>query len=67
MCGSSVRCVAMNKKGNLLACGLWNGEVQIWDYLQCVKLTTLIGHTDMVLGICFSNDSENVFSASKDK
>ena len=35
--GSTVLCVAMSKKGNLLACGMENGEVQIWDYLVCVK------------------------------
>ena len=42
-CGSSVYCVAMSNKGNLLACGTqgqydevndkYIGEVQIWDYL----------------------------------
>ena len=66
MCGSSVRSVAMNKKGNLLACGN-DGEVQIWDYLQCVKVATLTGHTKAVSGICFSNDGLSVFSSSWDK
>ena len=33
VCGSGVFCVAMRKKGSLLACGVENGEVQIWDYL----------------------------------
>ena len=30
-------------------------------------MAALTGHTDIVFGICFSNDSEHVFSASKDK
>ena len=56
----------MSKKGRLLACGLNNGDVQIWDYLQCVKVATISAHSDRVSGICFSNDGLNVFSSSYD-
>ena len=66
-CDDRVYCVAMSKKGNLLACGMDNGAVQIWDYVQCAKVATLTGHTDRVLGTCFSNDGLSVFSASIDK
>jgi len=67
VCGSVVYCVAMNKKGDLLACGFDNGEVQIWDYLQCVKVATIPAHSKTVSGICFSNDGLSIFSSSWDK
>ena len=47
----------MSKSGNLLVCGNDNKEVEIWNYLECIKLVTLTGHSDIVSGVCFSNDS----------
>ena len=62
-CGSEVLYIAMSKKGNLLACGLDDGEVQIWDYMQCVKVATVAGYNEEITGICFSNDGLSVFSS----
>ena len=54
----------MSNKGNLLACGTSGGEVQIWDYVQCVKSATITAHSRTVSGICFSNDGLSMFSSS---
>ena len=69
-CGAEVNAVCMSKTGSLLACGTGGyddkGQVQIWDYLTCVREAVIDAHDKGVSGICFSNDEKYVFSSSYD-
>ena len=60
----------MSKTGSLLACGTGceneKGEVQIWDYLTCIRKAVIDAHNCGVTGICFSNDGLYIFSSSWD-
>ena len=47
-CEAIVNSVCMSKTGSLLACGPGNdgekGQVQIWDYLMCVRKAVIDAH-----------------------
>ena len=61
-CGTAAISVAISRKGSLLACGLANGNIQIWDYNVSVRQAVIAAHTKVVSEICFSHDGMSIFS-----
>ncbi|MFG6094512.1 WD40 repeat domain-containing protein [Leptothoe sp. ISB3NOV94-8A] len=61
----SVRVVRYRPRNNdLLAAGLENGEIQLWDFLSQKSPKTLVFHKDdRVFDLQFSYDSQSLFSA----
>ena len=59
--------LAYNRDGNLLAIGLGNGEIQLWDPVTWTKLDTLHGHTKAVFSLAFApNNPSRLASGSTD-
>ncbi|MEO1590743.1 MAG: WD40 repeat domain-containing protein [Cyanobacteria bacterium J06632_22] len=61
----AIRVVRYRPRNNdLLAAGLENGEIQLWDFLtQRTPLTLVAQKDDRVFDLAFTPDSRNLFSA----
>lgn len=60
-----VTSVSWSQRGQHLAVGNKNGEVQVWDVNQCKKVRNLTGHSNRV-GSCSWNGSL-IASGSRDR
>ncbi|EPY52371.1 Set1C complex subunit Swd1 [Schizosaccharomyces cryophilus OY26] len=58
--------IRFNKIGNVLAAGLVNGLVVIWDVSTSSVARILTGHTRAVQSVCWSNCGRFVLSAARD-
>ena len=63
----SVLSVALSPDGKLLAAGMANAEVRIWQMEKRTLLHTCRGHTDWVRSVAFSADGKIVASGSHDR
>lgn len=61
-----VRSIAFSPDGNLLACGLDDGTVKLWN-LQSNHIRILSGHTQPVYSLAFSANGKLLASGSQDK
>ena len=64
---SSVYAVAFSPDGKLLASGVGDKTIQLWDTVAQRELTPLTGHEDWVTSCAFSPDGKLLASASADK
>ena len=62
----SILCVAFNPAGNLLAAGVADGEVRLWQAASGTSLQTYHGHTAGIRSIAFSHDGNTLMSGSED-
>lgn len=59
--------VEFSPNGDVLAIGLDSGEIQLWDWVNDIKITTLLGHSAKISRILFSNNDLFLYSASFDQ
>lgn len=59
--------VAFGPDGQLLAAGLSDGTVRVWELLREREIAVLKGHTDRVTGVAFSPDGRLLASGSWDR
>jgi WD40 repeat protein len=63
---SSVLAVAISPNGKLIAVGLDNGTIEIWDLVLKNKLVSWTGHKSRVTSVAFSPDGTKIVSGSRD-
>ena len=63
----SVTTLAYSPDGHTLATGVADNTVKLWDVPRTYVLTTMQGHTDLVLSVAFSPDGRTLASASADQ
>ncbi len=61
-----VRCLAYSHTGQVLATGLTDGEIRLWQPQERRSLLTLAGHTDWVRSLVFSPDDQLLYSCGDD-
>jgi WD40 repeat protein len=61
-----VKSVAFSPDGALLAAGLFDGSLELWDPSTDEVLNKLTGHTNAVSGLAFSPDGSTLASSSYD-
>jgi WD40 repeat protein len=66
-CNDDIWKLAMSPDNKLIAGGLRDGSLRIWDARTCRALTRLPGHEDGIVGLEFSRDSGMLLSASLDR
>jgi WD40 repeat protein len=59
--------LAFSRDGLVLASGLSNGEIVLWDMTDERDPISLLGHEKYVLGLAFSQDGRTLISAGWDK
>lgn len=59
--------VQFANNSNLLAIGLDNGEIQLWDWKTETQKATLNGHTARVIKILFSGNDRLLYTAAYDR
>ncbi|KAF9900516.1 hypothetical protein EC991_007220, partial [Linnemannia zychae] len=62
----SVYCCAISTNGTLLAAGLKDGRISLYDTSTWTKIGTLLGHTRRVTSIAFSPADSGLISGSYD-
>lgn len=60
--GNAVRVIRHGRKNNLVAVGLEDGTIQLWDAALTTPLQTLSEGTDRVFDLAFTDDSRQLFS-----
>jgi len=63
----STSCMKISPNGKILALGLENGDIRLWDAEKDKAIATLNGHTGMVRTLAFSANSKMLASGSNDK
>ena len=59
--------VALSPDGKLLAAGIANSEIRMWQVPSSIPLLTLQGHSDWVRSVAFSPDGNFLVSGSEDR
>ena len=59
--------LAIDASGAYMAVSLSNKDIQLFDFVSAQYITTLIGHSEVVLALCFSNDGRHLMSFSADR
>ncbi|MHC5857390.1 WD40 domain-containing protein [Nostoc sp.] len=62
----TVLSIAFSPDGQIVATADANGEIHLWRFVDCKRLSTLEGHTDWVRTIAFSPDGQMLASGSQD-
>jgi WD40 repeat protein len=62
----SVRGVAFNHDGTLVATASDDGTVRVWDPVSGDEIVAFTGHDDSVVGVAFNHDGTRVATASDD-
>jgi WD40 repeat protein len=57
-----VHSVAWSKDGKQVASGSWDKSVKIWETSTGECLSTLTGHSDSVLSVCFDHTGKKLAS-----
>lgn len=63
----TVYALSFNPSGDLLAAGLLNGEIVLWDTATGDEVQRLEGHTDAVWTLLFTDDGSRLLSVSDDQ
>ncbi|THU86869.1 WD40 repeat-like protein [Dendrothele bispora CBS 962.96] len=64
---SDVRCLSLSPDGSILATGLGNGNIMIWDTKTGLqKGDPFKGHSSVITSVAFSPDGERIVSGSWD-
>jgi small GTP-binding protein len=63
----AVRAMAWSPSGDALAVGLSSGRLVYWKPDEAIPRWTIQGHTSEILNLCFSPDSGQVASVSRDR
>lgn len=63
---SIVNVVAYSAAGDLLACGLADGRMRVWNPIEGTLVAELQGHDDKVKTVEFTADDERIVSSSDD-
>lgn len=61
-----VRALAFSHAGRVLAAGITDGEIRLWQPQERHPLLTFRGHTDWVRALCFSPDDQWLYSCGDD-
>jgi WD40 repeat protein/transcriptional regulator with XRE-family HTH domain len=64
--GREIYGLAVSPDGRLLALGLHDGDIDIWDTIQNIKIYTLTGHAGINSRLAFSQDGTRLASANFD-
>jgi WD40 repeat protein len=64
--GREIYGLAVSPDGRLLALGLHDGEINVWDTIQKVKILTLTGHAGLNSRLTFTQDGTRLASANFD-
>jgi WD40 repeat protein len=64
--GREIYGLAVSQDGRLLALGLHDGEINVWDTIQKVKILTLTGHAGLTSRLTFTQDGTRLASANFD-
>ena len=64
--GREIYGLAISPDSRLLALGLQDGEVDVWDIAQHQRVWQLKGHAGLVVRLAFSSDSSRLASAAFD-
>lgn len=64
--GSRVNSVAFSPNGKILASGLWDNIVRLWEVSTGSLIRTLEGHRGVIFPVVFSPDGSILASASQD-
>ena len=64
--GQEIESIGFSPDGSILAAGLQNGIIKLWDVETYELIDTLSGHTDSINSVVFSPDGHILASASKD-
>ena len=64
--GAEVRSVSFSPDG-VVAAGLWDGTIKLWDIATQQNIGTLPGHTKPVTSVAFSRDGTTLASGSHDE
>ena len=59
--------LALSPNGRLVACGVWDGTVKLYDADAGTELRTLRGHTEQVHAVVFSPDSQRLGTGTADQ
>ncbi len=59
--------LSIDASGSFLAISLSNKEIQIFDFLSAEYICTLLGHSEVVLVLFFSNDGRHLVSCSANR
>ncbi len=62
-----LRSVAISPSGKIIAAGLYDGKVQIFDAVTGKEIRTLVGHRQQINTIAFSPDEQLLVSGSFDQ
>ena len=62
----AISTIALNQKGDRVACGNQDGTIVMWNVVTEEKQRTFKGHTDAISKIYFSPDERKIVSTSKD-
>jgi Prp8 binding protein len=58
-----------SNEGFLYASAGYDRKIMVWEVFEekCRNLTTLVGHNNAILEVCWSQDDSKIFSSSADK
>lgn len=63
---SRIYSVATSKDGRLVACGIGQKQIYVWDIERGRQIAVMRGHTRKVLAVIFDPDGKRVISTSSD-
>src|SRR5262249_31360323 len=62
----NARSVALSRDGKLLAVGMNDGEVKLWEFENFRDRGAIKAHQDLVMSVAFSPDGKTLATASTD-
>ena len=62
---STIYCIALSPDNSYVACGLRNGNVEVWSVVTGLRSVSIEGHVSEVSSVAFSPDSKRIVSRSR--